>query len=59
MKRVRVDETALKEVGGHPQPALSTNSTFGGRSLSASVGTVVHRQVLSSSQHNTGKYIYT
>lgn len=57
MKRVRVDETAVKDVGGHPQQNLSSNSSYAGRGLPASIGSV-HRQVLSSSsQHNTASTI--
>lgn len=53
MKRLRVDETAVKDVSGHPQPVLSTNPTFAGRSLPATVGSV-HRQVLATTQaHNS------
>lgn len=57
MKRLRVDETAVKEVSGHPQPVLSTNPTFAGRSLPATVGSV-HRQVLTTTQaHNSASTI--
>lgn len=59
MKRLRVDENAVKEVSGHPQPVLSTNPTFSGRQqgLPATVGSV-QRQVLTTTQaHNTSSAI--
>lgn len=53
MKRVRVDDTAVKDVSGHPQPAISSNPTFAGRSLPATVGPI-QRQILSTTQvHNS------
>lgn len=53
MKRLRVDETAVKDVSGHPQPVLSNNPSFTGRGLPATVASV-HRQVLSTTPaHNS------
>lgn len=51
MKRLRVDETQVKDASGHP-PAISTNPTFSGRNLPTTVGPV-HRQVLTTQPHNS------